>query len=123
MANINLQQSLCADPINGGIYRHLFNGGSWFEADQMYWRVRQEEALASLKALVEEKASKSNKTKAAADLAVLKEAAAQLLPTQDSLAAFQAAETIVKTWETPKVLPKTANAKGKNAFSLLDDDE
>ena len=119
---MNLQVMLCADPLYGNIYRHLFNGGSWYEADQMHWRIVQQHAAMGLQELIESKPTKSNQDKAQTFLGQLKETTVQLLPQSDSMKVFLEAEQVVKTW-TPaaKTLQKTQDKANK--FALLDDDE
>ena len=122
--SIDLQAALCADPVGGAIYRHLFNGGSWFEADQMHWRLQQEQALIKFKSAVGAKPTKPNQQKAQEALKELEECAKQLVPSTEPMALFQRADQVVKTW-APKVAPKAAETKPKtaNAFSALDDSE
>jgi hypothetical protein len=120
--SINIQQQLCADPVSGGIYSYLFNGGSWFEADQMHWRLEQEWALNQLKVVVEAKATKANQEKAATALRSLEECAKQLVPPREALALFLKADQIVKTWAPA---PKAAAAKTPqtmNVFAAFSDD-
>lgn len=120
--SIDLQAALCADPVGGAIYRHLFNGGSWFEADQMHWRLQQTQALKLLKSIVEAKPTKPNQQKAQQALKELEECAKQLVPSTEPTALFQRADQVVKTWAPA---PKAAVAKPKtaNAFAALDDSE
>lgn len=123
--SINLQDVLCADPVGGCIYRYLFNGGSWFEADQMEWRLQQELTLQQLKTIVEAKPTKANQQKAHQLLGNLEECAKQLVPSDGPMALYQRADQVVKTWapaaKAPEVKPKTA--KGVNAFAALGDSE
>ena len=120
--SIDIHQRLCADPVGGSIYKHLFNGGSWFEADQMHWRLEQELALNQLKALVEAKATKANQEKAREALTSLHECARQLIPQNDAMALFPRSDQIVKTWvPAPKAVAKSV--KGINVFAALGDSE
>ena len=122
ITTINLKEMLCTDPLHGGIYQSLFNGGSWFEADQTYWASQQKRATLSLLELMDSNPSKSNILKAAACLADLKATSEQIVPMEDSLLAFSSAEKIVKEWEAP-ALKKAALSKKSNAFALLGEDE
>lgn len=120
VTNINIRDVLCTDPDHGSIYRMLFNGGSWFEADQMHWRIIQQQAVQGLQEIVKTKPTKGNKEKAQTLLGELKETTGQLLPQADSMRVFLGAEQVVKTW-APAVKPP---AKVKtNVFALLSDDE
>ena len=123
MNSVNLLDIFCKDPTFGSVDRYLLNGGSWYEADQMYWSIIQQQALSGLRELTAAKATKSNQEKAQSFLGNLKETSVQLMPTEDSLAVFQRAEAVVKTWAPP---PKVAAAPAKtkrNTFALLDDSE
>lgn len=122
--SVNLLDMFCQDPVFGCVDRYLMNGGSWYEADQMYWRIIQARAVEGLRDLTAAKPSKSNQEKAAVFLADLKDTTTQLLPTDASALVFQRADQVVKTWAPP---PKAAAAKasGKttsNTFALLDAD-
>jgi hypothetical protein len=120
--SINIQEVLCADPYGGAIYRHLFNGGSWFEADQMHWRLQQKYALTQLDSLVSAKPTKANQEKANEALGELAECAKQLVPSTEAAALFQKAEQVVKTW-APAPAPKTVKAKpSANVFAALDEE-
>ena len=119
---INLKEMLCADPMHGGIYQSLFNGGSWFEADQTYWASQQNRVVLSLSDLMDNKPSKSNIAKAEAWLTDLKTTSEQLVATAGSHQVFSSTEKIVKEWEAP-TLKKVALSKKSNAFAMLDEDE
>ncbi len=124
VTTINLQETLCAHPDHGAIYRMLFNGGSWYEADQMHWRFVQQRAITGLQEVVKTKPTKGNQEKAQTLLGELKETTVQLLPQSDSMKVFQHAEEVVKTWTPAAKAPAKAQTKGTgNAFALLDDDE
>lgn len=118
--NINLKEVLCADPVHGASYRSLLNGGSWFEADQSYWKIQQERAMGNLSQLMEAKASKSNVARAESWLVELKEAAGQIVPVENSMAFFTQTEKIVKTWEAP---PSKKMVSKTNAFAVLGDED
>ena len=122
ITNINLKEMLCADPMHGGIYQSLFNGGSWFEADQTYWASQQNRVVLSLSDLMDNKPSKSNIAKAEAWLTDLKTTSEQLVATAGSHQVFSSTEKIVKEWEAP-ALKKVALSKKSNAFAMLDEDE
>jgi hypothetical protein len=121
--SINLPEKLFADPEYGQIYRSLFNGGSWFLADQAFWEIQQQKATKGLGELVEMKPSSHNVGRAEALLAQLKEASVQIVPPESSMVAFTQTETIVKAWSASAVKKSAAKAKTDNAFSVLDDDE
>jgi hypothetical protein len=121
--SIDLQASLCADPVGGSIYQYLFNGGSWFEADQMHWRLEQEYALNQLKVVLMSKATKSNQEKASSALICLEECAKQLVPHDEPMALFLQADQVVKTWApAPKTVTSGTQPKGTNVFAALDED-
>ncbi len=122
MSSINIQEALCADPYGGAIYRHLFNGGSWFEADQMHWRLQQDVALAQLKRLLDTKPTKANQEKANELLAELAECAKQLIPSDEASALFLKADQVVKTWAPAPKPAKTKPVKGANVFAALDEE-
>lgn len=101
----------------------LFNGGSWYEADQMYWRILQNQVTLGLQEIVKTKPTTNNREKAETLLGKLKETTTQLWPQEDSMAVFQRVEQVVKVW-TPA--PKTTVVKTQhknNTFALLGDDE
>lgn len=120
MANINLNEIFCADPIHGASYRSLLNGGSWFEADQAYWKVQQQKTMSNLGQLIEAKATKTNVARAESWLLELKESAAQIVPMDDGRTLFEQTEKIVKTWEAP---PNKKTVTKTNVFALLDNDD
>ena len=122
LLSINIQDALCADPYGGDIYRHLFNGGSWFEADQMHWRLQQNYALTQLSSLVSAKPTKSNQEKANEALGELAECAKQLIPSTEAAALFQKAEQVVKTWAPAPKPVKAKPVKGANVFAALDEE-
>lgn len=125
-SSVNLMEIFCQDPVFGSIDRYLLNGGSWYEADQMYWRIIQKRAVEQLGELTAAKPTKSNQEKADTYLKQLKETTTQLLPQEDSLAVFQRADAIVKTWSpaaAAAAAPKAkAKAKTMNSFALLDEE-
>jgi hypothetical protein len=128
MATINssprpLQDLLCSDPVHGAVYRMLFNGGSWFEADQLHWKIHRENALVSLGSLTAEKPTKANQEKAQIALSDLKEATVQLCPSPDpALAAFHRLESVVAKWEPKKATAAPKNGV-KNTFAALAEDD
>ena len=122
MSSINIQKVLCADPYGGAIYRHLFNGGSWFEADQMHWRLQQDVALAQLKRLLDTKPTKANQEKACSALGSLEECVKQLVPQNEAKALFLKADQVVKTWAPAAKPVKTKPVKGANVFAALDEE-
>jgi hypothetical protein len=119
--SIDLQASLCSAPVGGSIYQYLFNGGSWFEAEQMHWRLEQEHALNQLQTVVAAKPTKANQEKALSAISSLEECAKQLVPHDEPMALFLKADQVVKTWAPA---PKTAasGSKGTNVFAALDED-
>lgn len=121
VVNVDIKTALCSDPVYGRVYTHLFNGGSWFEADQMDWRIKQGLALQQLKTLVEAKPTKANQEKATAMLQRLEEASQQLVPPDHAIATFHNAEAIVKKW-APAPTAAAKPKKGTNAFAALGDD-
>jgi threonyl-tRNA synthetase len=119
--SVNLLDILCQDPVFGSIDRYLQNGGSWYEADQMYWRIIQKQAFEQLRELTAAKPTKSNQEKAQSYLEQLKETTTQLLPKDHSVAVFQRADQAVKTWAPPKAAPKKKIAT-MNVFAALNED-
>lgn len=121
--SVNLLDIFAQDPVFGCVDRYLVNGGSWYEADQMYWRMMQKRAVEGIQELTAAKPTKSNQEKAEGFLQHLKESSTQLFPMQESMAVFQRADSVVKTWAPP---PKTAPPKvagiKSNSFALLDAD-
>ena len=114
---MNLLDIFSKDPDFGSVSRYLMSGGSWFEADQMYWAIIQQQALEGLREVTAAKPTKSNQERAEELLNNLKSTTSQLYPTKHSLSVFQQADALVKTWAPPK----TASAKkGKhNTFAVL----
>ena len=118
-SSVNLMELFCQDPVFGSIDRYLLNSGSWYEADQMYWRIIQNRAVTALGEITAAKPSKGNQEKAQAYLGQLKETTTQLFPQQDSAAVFAEAEQAVKTW-APAL--DAAKPKRTNMFAALDDE-
>lgn len=120
---IDINTMLCADPVFGCVHSHLINGGSWYEADQMYWRILQKQALLGLEELTKTKSTKSSQEKAKTLLGHLEQTSTQLFPNDKSTAIFKQAEAVVQVWAPPpKAAPKAA-VKTSNAFAAFDDDE
>ena len=122
--SVNLLEMFAQDPVFGCVDRYLLRGGSWYEADQMYWRILQKRAVEGIQELTAAKHTKSNQEKAEAFLKHLKESSSQLFPTQDSMAVFQRADSVVKTWAPPAKTPAAPKAAGAgkstgNSFALL----
>jgi bacterioferritin-associated ferredoxin len=120
---INLREILCSDPNYGGVYRMLFNGGSWYEADQMYWRILQQRATIDLQEIIKAKPTASNCEKAQGFLTTLKGTTTQLSPQNDCGEVVQWAEQVVKAWAPAAKAPTVKIQHKKNSFALLDDDE
>lgn len=110
------------DSVFGSIDRYLLNGGSWYEADQMYWRIIQKRAVEQLGELTAAKPTKSNQEKADSYLEQLKETTTQLLPKDHSVAVFQRAQEVVKTWAPPKVTAPKKKTTATNSFAALNQD-
>jgi hypothetical protein len=123
VSTINLSEKLFADPEYGEVYRSLFNGGSWFAADQAYWGILQQTAANALSELVETKPSSYNLGKAEALLEQMKEASSQLVPPEISMSAFFYTEAVVKTWSAPLKKKSAVTVKNDNAFSALDSED
>ena len=115
-SSVNLLDIFCQDPVFGSVDRYLINGGSWYEADQMYWRMIQRQAVDGLRKVTMAKPTKSNQEKAETYLNSLKDTSSQLFPTEDSMAIFHQADSVVKNWVPPM---KTAVAPKNNVFALL----
>ncbi len=120
--SINLSEKLFADPEYGEVYRSLFNGGSWFAADQAFWEIQQQKAFNALGELVKTKPSPYNVSRAEAVLAQLQEASSQIVPPENSMVAFTQTEAIMKTWSAPLKKKSAVTVKNDNAFSALDDE-
>jgi len=121
MSSINIQEVLCADPVGGAIYKHLFNGGSWFEADQMHWRLEQQWAITQLQTVVAAKPTKANQEKACSALGSLEECVKQLVPQNEAKALFLKADQVVKAW-APAPKPAKDKPKTINVFAALDEE-
>ena len=114
----NLLDIFSKDPVLRSVDSYLMSGGSWFEADQMYWQIIQQEAVEGLREVTAAKPTKSNQERAERLLNDLKSTTSQLFPTKHSLLVFQQADALVKSWAQNA---KAASAKkGKrNAFAAL----
>ena len=124
-SSVNLLDIFCQDPVFGSIDRYLVSGGSWFEADQMYWRTIQQKAVEGLRDITVVKATKSNQERAENLLNQLKDSSTQLFPTENSMAVFQRANSVVQAWSPPTKTPVAVPVAGKsqrNTFALLDAD-
>jgi len=97
--------------------RYLLNGGSWFEADQMHWRLVRDRTITELNTLLTKKPSGANVRQAKEQMANLQEASKQLVCDSATVAVTKKAEALVATWSKPA--PK---ANKTNAFSMLGDD-
>lgn len=103
----------CKDPIYGGVYKMLFNGGSWFEGDQMFWRIDIEQITPELRSILAGKPTKSAIHRASALLEKLDVCAKQLvLPCPEIAEMHQA----VKAWTPKPAAPRI----GSNVFAALD---
>lgn len=117
-----LKDSLCADPLYGSVYQTLLQGGSWYDADQAYWRIRYESMAEELGTLLMSKPTKVTQAKALALLGDLQAASAQMPSYQDISTSLNQIEAVVKSWLPEASGPKPAK-RSKNAFDLLGDDE
>jgi hypothetical protein len=122
---MNLIDILCSDPVGGPVYRHLFNGGSWFEADQMHWRIQWDSSLKRIESLVSAKPTQTNQQAAKSALSNLEYSANQLVPNTDPLATFKKVQDIVVKWAPPSrpPLPPKVKSTLRNTFGVLVDDE
>ncbi len=118
-----LKDSLCADPVYGSVYQILFQGGSWYDADQAYWRIRYESMAEELGTLLVNKPTKSTKEKAMALLGDLQAASAQLPSYTDITTSLTQIEAVVKAWAPPPSSGPKPAKRSKNAFDLLGEDE
>jgi hypothetical protein len=114
----NLLDIFSKDPVLRSVDSYLMSGGSWFEADQMYWQIIQQDAVEGLREVTAAKPTKSNQERAEGLLNELKSTTSQLYPTKHSLLVFQQADALVNTWAQNS---KAASAKkGKhNTFAVL----
>jgi|688.fasta_scaffold1567062_1 hypothetical protein len=119
--SLSLKAYLCNDPVDGVVYRHLFNGGSWFEADQMHWRICHERAFAEISRLTTVKPTKNNVERAKNFLAHMKEASNQLVSGTEYQALFTRAESMVAHWMAPLTRP-AVQAKGFAALAESDEE-
>lgn len=107
---------MCADPVEGAVYRHLFNGGSWFEAEQLHWRIVHDRTLPDLQALFTKKPTRGNIAKAQELMELLGHCAMQLVADPVATANVKTATALMATWSKPKV-----SSTGTNAFANLAD--
>lgn len=114
--SISLKDIMCADPVEGTVYRHLFNGGSWFDAEQVHWQIIYTRTCGSLGDIVNAKPSKSNVERAMMLLGTLKEATNQLVPSTDYMPGYTRAESAVAKWSAPPSQKPT----GKGFMALAD---
>jgi hypothetical protein len=115
--SVSLPELLCAEPSGGHIFRHLLNGGSWFEADQMHWRVVRDQSLTEVSTLLTKKPTVANVERAKQLLSNLQEASKQLVCDAPTVAVTKKVEGLIATWSKPK-----AKAKNTNAFTALLED-
>lgn len=114
---MSLSEILCADPFGGHIFRHLLNGGSWFEADQMHWRLVRDRSLTELSTLLLKKPRGAHVERAKELLANLQEASRQLVGDAPTVAVTKKVEGLIATWSKPK-----ASVAHTNTFTALLDD-
>lgn len=117
-----LTDVLCADPLYGNVYKTLLSGGSWYDADQQYWRIRYEGMAEELGSVLLLKPSKSAQEKAQTLLGDLRAAAASLACSPEIDLSIAQIEQIVALW-VPKKEEKKAVKRPRNAFDLLDSSE
>jgi len=118
-----LKEILCADPMYGSVYQTLFQGGSWYDADQAYWRIRYEAMAEELGALLMAKPTKVTKEKALVLLGDLQAAAAQMPSYLDITTSLAQIEAVVKNWLPPQASGPKPVKRSKNAFDLLGGEE
>lgn len=114
----NLLDIFSKDPVLRSVDSYLMSGGSWFEADQMYWQIIQQEAVEGLREVTAAKPTKSNQERAERLLNDLKSTTSQLFPTKHSLLVFQQAEALVKSWAQNAKAASVKKGK-RNAFAAL----
>jgi hypothetical protein len=122
VSSVSLKDILCSDPVDGVVYKHLFNGGSWFEAEQMHWRIRHKHLLAEITTLTTMKPTKNHAEKAKSLLVYLKDTSTQLVPDTEYLPIHAKAETMVSSWMAPLTKP-VVKSKGFAALAETDSEE
>ena len=120
---VPLKESLCADPVYGSVYQTLFQGGSWYDADQVYWRIRYESMAEELGALLISKPTKATKEKAMTLLGDLQAASAQMPSYKDIATSLAQIEQVVKAWAPPPSSGPKSTKQSKNAFDVLGDEQ
>ena len=115
----SLSEILSSDHENGIVYRHLFGGGSWFEAEQMHWRILLNRNVGEINTLLTKNPSPANVERAQASLGLLNECVHQLVAEPGALVVATQCGALVKNWSTPKA--PTVNI-GTNAFGAFLDD-
>ncbi len=118
-SSIDLRSIMCSDPTEGPVYQLLFNGGSWFEAEQMFWRLSHSRLREELTTLTRGKATKGNAERAKMLLASLKEATKQLVASREHLTAYNQAEAFVTKWSARS----RPASKGKGFAALAEESE
>jgi len=108
-----LSELLCSDPVYGDVSRILLSGGSWYDADQLYWQIRQDLLANELVALLKGKPSKSAQAKVSDLLVKINETCRQLLETRPQVLSLIDA---AKKW-TPA--PTVPGPVPQNAFAAL----
>lgn len=116
--NISIPTLLCADPNGGHIFKYLLNGGSWFEADQMHWRLVRDQTFAELRTVLAKKPTVSHVARAKELMATLHEVSKQLICDDATVQNVKKAEPLVTGWSKPKGSVSTK----ANVFSALVED-
>jgi len=117
-----LTASLINDPVYGHIYKKMFDGGSWFDADQEFWQIRASEIIVDLIALLSQKSTKAHVEKATTLLSALENCARQIVSEAlgPQILAFQAK---IKAWTPPPPAPSRAPLRNNFAALAESDDE
>lgn len=115
--NTPLTDALCADPAGGHIFKYLLSGGSWFEADQMHWRLVRDQAFVELKTLLTKEPTASHVERSKELMANLQYASKQLVADEVTALQVKKADILVTAWSKPKVSTTTTNV-----FNALVDD-
>lgn len=116
-SSLALNQILCSDPIYGSVYSTLLSGGSWYEADQQYWRLRYDQMAEELGSLLLTKPTKAAQERALQILGDLRAAAAQLPCNPTIERSVNEIAQIVAQW-----VPKTPLKRSRNLFDALEEE-
>jgi hypothetical protein len=116
-----LTASLINDPMYGGVYKKMLDGGSWFDADQDFWNIRSSELYVELVAVLNHKATKASVEKANSLLAGLENCARQIVA-ETLTPSILLLKARVQAWTPPPAAPPRAPLRN-NFAALAESDE